>query len=166
MEYSGFRSKRVHSEAKGFTSFQTPWYFVRSHWLFKKCLIPKMYLKSWIDNRIDLFSQYQACWWSSTVSYKDISMHVYDQVWSYIHAREWHVEGNSLQPGDTIWPHRSGSTLVQVMAWCLAAPSHYLNQRWLIINGCCDKLTFHILWWPCCLLSLFQANAGLDHGIC
>ena len=27
------------------------------------------------------------------------------------------------------------STLVQVMACCLKAPSHYLNQCWLIING-------------------------------
>ena len=35
---------------------------------------------------------------------------------------------NSLWPGDIIW-----STLVEVMAWCLAAPSHYLNQCWLII---------------------------------
>ena len=25
------------------------------------------------------------------------------------------------------------STLVQVMAWCLVAPSHYLNQCWLLI---------------------------------
>ena len=29
-------------------------------------------------------------------------------------------------------PHRSGSTLAQVMAWCRQAPSHYLNQCWLI----------------------------------
>ena len=39
---------------------------------------------------------------------------------------------NSLWPGDTIWRHRSGSTLAQVMACCLMAPSHYLNQCWLI----------------------------------
>ena len=38
---------------------------------------------------------------------------------------------NSLRPSDTIWPHRSGSTLAQVMACCLTAPSHYLNQCWL-----------------------------------
>ena len=30
---------------------------------------------------------------------------------------------------------RSGSTLAQVMACCLKAPSHYLNQCWLIINS-------------------------------
>ena len=35
------------------------------------------------------------------------------------------------------WRHmaqRSGSTLVQVMASCFMAPSHYLNQCWLIIS--------------------------------
>ena len=41
---------------------------------------------------------------------------------------------NSLWPNDTIWRHRSGSTLAQIMAWCLTAPSHYLNQCWLIIS--------------------------------
>ena len=34
----------------------------------------------------------------------------------------------------TPWRHRSGSTLVQVLACCLTAPSHYLNQCWLIIS--------------------------------
>ena len=41
---------------------------------------------------------------------------------------------NSLWPSDTIWRHKSESTLAQVMAWCLTAPSHYLNQCWLIIS--------------------------------
>ena len=41
---------------------------------------------------------------------------------------------NSLWPSDAIWQYRSGSTLVQVMACCLTAPSHYLNQCWLIIS--------------------------------
>ena len=41
---------------------------------------------------------------------------------------------DSLWPRNTIWRHRSGSTLVQVMACCLTAPSHYLNQCWLIIS--------------------------------
>ena len=36
--------------------------------------------------------------------------------------------GNSLKPSDAIWRHKSGSTLAQVMACCLTAPSHYLNQ--------------------------------------
>ena len=41
---------------------------------------------------------------------------------------------NSLRPSDAIWRHRSWSTLAQVMACCLTAPSHYLNQCWLIIS--------------------------------
>ena len=41
---------------------------------------------------------------------------------------------NSLWPIDTTWRHKSGSTLAQVMACCLMAPSHYLNRCWLIIS--------------------------------
>ena len=41
---------------------------------------------------------------------------------------------NSLGPSDAIWRQRSGSPLAQIMAWCLTAPSHYLNQCWLIIS--------------------------------
>ena len=41
---------------------------------------------------------------------------------------------NSLRQSDAIWRHRSRSTLIQVMACCLMAPSHYLNQCWLIIS--------------------------------
>ena len=47
----------------------------------------------------------------------------------------------SLWPSDSIWRHKSGSTLAQVMASCLMAPSHYLNQCSLII----DK----VLWGSC-----------------
>ena len=32
------------------------------------------------------------------------------------------------------WQHWTGSTLTQVLACCLMAPSHYLNQCWLIIS--------------------------------
>ena len=41
---------------------------------------------------------------------------------------------NSLWPSDVIWRQRSGSILTRLMACCLAAPSHYLNQCWLIIS--------------------------------
>ena len=37
---------------------------------------------------------------------------------------------NSLWPLHTICHHRALSTLVQVMAWCLMAPSHYMNKCW------------------------------------
>ena len=46
----------------------------------------------------------------------------------------WCSRVNSLGPSDAIWHCRSWSTLVQVMAYCLTAPSHYLNQCWLIIS--------------------------------
>ena len=48
---------------------------------------------------------------------------------------------NSLRSSDVIRQHRSGSTLAQVMACCLMAPSHYLNQCWLIIS----KVLYHSL---------------------
>ena len=41
---------------------------------------------------------------------------------------------NSLWPNDTIWWQGSGSTLAQVMACCLTAPRHYLNQCWFTIS--------------------------------
>ena len=41
---------------------------------------------------------------------------------------------NSLWPSDIIWWQGSRSTLAQVMACCLTAPSHYLNQCWLMIS--------------------------------
>ena len=41
---------------------------------------------------------------------------------------------NSLRPSDAIWWHRFRPTLLQIMACCLSAPSHYLNQFWLIIS--------------------------------
>ena len=41
---------------------------------------------------------------------------------------------NSLWTSDVIWRQGSRSTLAQVMACCLTAPSHYLNQCWLMIS--------------------------------
>ena len=55
---------------------------------------------------------------------------------------------NTLWPSDAIWRQRSGSTLVQVMACFLMAPSQYLNQCWLIISevqwhSYCGNFTIH-----------------------
>ena len=65
------------------------------------------------------------------------------RLWWVIHLRPWdqlvqratskaneHENVNSLWPSDAIWRHGSASTLVQVMACCLTAPSHYLNQSY------------------------------------
>ena len=56
---------------------------------------------------------------------------IYTGLCSYIHDP---VQFNSLATSDAIWRHRIWSTLFQVMACCLTAPSHYLNQCWLIIE--------------------------------
>ena len=45
---------------------------------------------------------------------------------------EWH--GVFKGPVDGKWRQRYGSTLAQVMACCLTAPSHYLNQCWFTIS--------------------------------
>ena len=47
----------------------------------------------------------------------------------------WFIQpkSDSVRPDDAIWWHRSGSTSAQAMAWCLVAPSHYLDQCWLVI---------------------------------
>ena len=41
---------------------------------------------------------------------------------------------NSLWLSDAKCQHRSGSTLAQVLAYCLMVPSHYLNQCWFFGN--------------------------------
>ena len=41
---------------------------------------------------------------------------------------------NSLRPSEAIWRDRSESTLAQVMACCLMAPSHYLSICWFPIS--------------------------------
>ena len=41
---------------------------------------------------------------------------------------------NPLWPNDALWSHESGSTLAQVMDWCLMASSCYMIQYRLIIN--------------------------------
>ena len=47
---------------------------------------------------------------------------------------QWKSWSRFLWTSDAIWQHTSGSTLAQIMIWCLTTPSHYLNQCWLIIS--------------------------------
>ena len=88
--------------------------------------------------------------WLGTVSHNG-----YKQYWAYPnfpakpfvkHFSDPDNGLNSLRPSDAIWRQRTGSTLAQVMAWCLTAPSHCLNQCWLIISkvpwhSCEDNFT-------------------------
>ena len=46
--------------------------------------------------------------------------------WSCVQAT-WHTLG----PSDAIWRYRAGPTLANVIACCLTAPSHHMNQCWL-----------------------------------
>ena len=65
----------------------------------------------------------------------DLGMLIRD-IWVHATISSSHMKWtfNSLWPSDAIWRQGSWSTLVQVMACCLTAPSHYLNQCWLIIT--------------------------------
>ena len=104
--------------------------------------INKINMKKGEMNTTPLFSN---IWWNSARSW------VWGVSWWYMHSRKirrnenvinalkqkvldmythWHV--NSLLHSDAIWQLRSGSTLAQLMVCCLTAPSHYLNQCWLI----------------------------------
>ena len=65
------------------------------------------------------------------------------------------------------WRHRSGSTLVQVMACCLTATSHYQNQCWLIFKGVLgpspennSKISVWKMGWKITLLRLFPNPPG------
>ena len=42
---------------------------------------------------------------------------------------------NTLWPNGAILRYRSGSTLAQVIAYCLTAPKHYLKHCWLTIGA-------------------------------
>ena len=52
---------------------------------------------------------------------------------------------NPLGSVDTIWNHKMWSTLIQVMAWCLMAPRHYLNQWWHTVYNIHGNFTWS--WW-------------------
>ena len=78
---------------------------------------------------------------------------------------------NSLWYSDAKWHHKIWSTLVEVMACCLMAPNHYLNQRWLITNEVLlhspeDNFTLNVIyiypWYE--LQNWFKTTAGSHRG--
>ena len=91
-------------------------------------LIPLTYPKltvSNVDRLIFLWSQFQ----------RSAMFHCQWMMWN-AHTflcflrKIQHDKVKSLWPRDTIWWYISRSTLDQVMACCLTAPSHYQNQSW------------------------------------
>ena len=82
------------------------------------------------DDRIHLLEETD--WSIEFIAEDEVETHCYQGgTWQ---LKQWKRNVNSLWPSDAIWQQRSGSTLAQVMACCLTAPSHYLNQCWLIIS--------------------------------
>ena len=83
------------------------------------CLLWYFIYDKWVLFNTDIF-----CYHSNNFSTKGI----------YSILRGFHAAlKNSLWHSNTIWQHRSGSTLALIMASYLMASSHYLNQCWLII---------------------------------
>ena len=69
-----------------------------------------------------LMAKVASNWW--------VDFHWYLILWAMLsHIVLWF---NSSRPDDIIWHHGFWQALVQVMACCLTAPSHNLNQSWCI----------------------------------
>ena len=71
----------------------------------------------------------------------ELIIHAWVTIYNYYHLLGFYwiclIENlilNTLWPSDIIWWQGSRSTLAQAMACCLTAPSHYLNQCWLMIS--------------------------------
>ena len=60
---------------------------------------------------------------------------MHQKIWKLRNHRLRVFINKSLWSSEAIWWWRTGSALTQVMACCLTAPSHYLNQCWHIIKG-------------------------------
>ena len=82
------------------------------------------------------------CYWQEPIDYNFSTYSWSLQYVVYLYNESHHGNAgnlpiiwqlNLLWPSHTISWHRSGWTLAQEMACCLSAPSHYLNQCWLII---------------------------------
>ena len=72
--------------------------------------------------------------------FHELQLVVNHKIWfsskKILYMKEWSILCNSfmnsLWANDAIGWYRYGSTLTQVMACCLMAPSRYLNQCWLL----------------------------------
>ena len=111
-------------------------------------------------------------WLSMVLSLNESRSHVTEQV-SKRDSIQVRLNIISLWPSDAIWRHRSGSTLAQVMACCLMAPSHYLNQCWLVISEIHSSISiFRLTHWGrvthICVneLTIIGSDNGLSPGRC
>ena len=58
---------------------------------------------------------------------------------------KWKKHDIPLWPSDTIWRHRYGSTLAQVMAW--ANQPIFTNHQWGLVAFICGQFPKKFLWW-------------------
>ena len=84
------------------------WNFKGTLWNSTQNILP-IHCKIWLLYNIDILRAHK-CFWNCPQCF------------------------NPLWPSDTIWHQRSWSTLVELMTYCLTAPSHYLHQCWLTIS--------------------------------
>ena len=84
------------------------------------------------QRNVEALTQHPNIRWN--MSAIDLAIEVWAPVIFFVSCRghPWFsdVRVKSLWPSGVMWRQGSRSTLVQVMACCLTAPSHYLNQCW------------------------------------
>ena len=118
---------------------QTAWHLFTTHWsqvmLYGITELGWHWIvtqpSAWLISEVQWQSSYQF----HRKSLKQSSKYVLK--FAHLIYQSHHAEAGELTHWGlvtAIWQQRSGSTLAQVMACCLTAPSHYLNQCWLIIS--------------------------------
>ena len=115
---------------------------VNSFWSSDAIDLGQHWLKCSVEFTWEQF--HKKCSWTAYPHHRCSKIALFSLPWLVPDAHEFNV----LWSGDAI-RQRSGSTWAQVMTCCLMAPSHYLNQCWLLISGA--------LW--CSLDSNFKASA-------
>ena len=93
------------------------------NWKFK---LAYFQIKRRLQWSLEIYCMFDACWvWVARIqSVFSMPVELFWSVWV----------NNSMWPGDTVWRHTSKEALAQKMACCLTAPSHNLNQCWLLIS--------------------------------
>ena len=107
-------------------------------WCFVTCLTPNPYLKQcWPVANRTIKNKFQ--WYFNQNTAIFIQENLYENIVCKLAAILFRPQCvNSKWHSDVLWRHRSRSTLVQIMACCMTAPSHYMNQ--------CSLLTDEVLW--------------------
>ena len=74
------------------------------------------------------FHYLNQCWLGSLMTY-EATRPQWVKLKSFFVTFNWHIDPEA--PRGSIWHHRYWTSLAQIMAWCLMAPSHWMNQCWL-----------------------------------